>query len=182
MALYIDCKKCSADIPREQLSLMTQALGFYLGLAIGITEITAKNKEEVWQRIATLQHIGAPMVNDLWVTEADVIAHVGLSTNGMVRTKTQWNAFVSEIATERAMAKRARPCALCVTRNKGGGDTSYRVFYDEEEMNSVLRRDILKDVGEEGHKMDTATLIKHWNNLGVYCDYTCFPSVKVEKS
>lgn len=66
----------------------------------GTPEITAKNFEEVWRRVKIWQEATeAPIQSSdgpIYLTRADVHAHVGLRTNATSRTPAEFNKFVAE--------------------------------------------------------------------------------------
>jgi hypothetical protein len=96
-----------AKVPLEErtmMSLATDILIWYLGLSIGIHEITEKNWEEVALRVALYEKVMGTsifrMVDgkrvSIPITKEDVQRHIGLSTNGVTLSKAQFLKKLTE--------------------------------------------------------------------------------------
>jgi hypothetical protein len=72
---------------------VTEAL-ISCAMICGFSSITEKNVETVKDRIAQYQTAVGPLlavqVGQMWITDADVEAHIGLSTNADSKTDKQW--------------------------------------------------------------------------------------------
>lgn len=82
----------------EQWHPVTQTLVFAL-MGIGVREITEQNVDEVWRRIALAQALGQVITRDP-ITPADVVRHIGLSTNVSTFTATEFNRRMKAKAKE----------------------------------------------------------------------------------
>lgn len=75
---------------------VTYALIMYCGLITGIREITKKNWQEVWSRIQLSESTGNAMLRRHELTEEDVKAHIGLSTNGNVFSRAKFELILGK--------------------------------------------------------------------------------------
>lgn len=87
---------------QQKWSLVTQQLVWY-SMSCGFNSITEKNWENIARRIAIMQHMNRPaLVSSLWgdiyVTDADVMAHIGLTTNASLFSWTKFCEHVIRIA------------------------------------------------------------------------------------
>ena len=80
---------------RPQWNPVTNALVWWT-IPLGIYKITEDNVDAFWKRLQLWQAIVGPVLNyadgDIWLTQDDVVAHIGLSTNATSKTQTQFMA------------------------------------------------------------------------------------------
>ena len=117
MSLDFDIRKikCHVDVCLEAdgttLKPVTFALIHYAGLIAGIPDITARNKDEFYRRVHLWDSVIGPLISSssgpVDVTREMVAAHVGLTTNGDVKSARAFTAHLQREAYRKALeAKR----------------------------------------------------------------------------
>lgn len=89
------------------LHVVTDALIWVLGLFVGIPEINEKNAEKVFLRIRIYEKVWGPFLtgkpaDSPYFTWEEVHSHVGLKTNGTLRTDAQYRKWIFEQLHARA--------------------------------------------------------------------------------
>jgi len=93
-----------------RLRPVTEALVWYLGLSVGLHEITEENHEEVYRRVHVLESAIGPVVGETKdrrfegkrISLEQVRLHIGLETNGITMNKQKFKESVFKRLWERA--------------------------------------------------------------------------------
>lgn len=89
----------------QQWHPVTNQLIWY-SMSCGFNEITEKNWEKVAERISIMEHIAGPALaaqdGDIFITDVDVKAHIGLTTNATRMTEERFMQHMMNIARENA--------------------------------------------------------------------------------
>ena len=91
----------------DRLNPITETLVFAAQI-VGVADINDKTKGEFFRRLSMLEHVGGSFVQKstpkgsvmLYITQADVEAHVGLHTNATPRTKAQFHKMIIQTVEE----------------------------------------------------------------------------------